>query len=414
MPADPRRKPVPLIHIFRAAIFFMVLFAMARPAYSVRADVGLSNPTVEYKFRESLHFRANVKTNQPIREVLVLFGAQGDPHIVSGAADLSPDGEINLDYDLSNNQLRPFSTIQYRYRVIFQDGTVSTSPYFEFKYQDNRFQWQVLEDQLFRVHWYEGDAALAQRILDVAQEGLPKAQSLVNIPSPVGKIDIFVYANAKELQPVLDPGEVQDVAGHAIPDLNVMLVALPTGPEQPTLIEQRIPHELMHVLIYQFVGPTYANLPAWLNEGLSSDTELSPNPDYEILLEDAFQQGNLLSMSSLCATFPRDASGALLAYAQSASFTRYLHNSFGTSGLTDLLISYANGMDCEHGAESALGSGLPQIERQWRQAVFGEDTNLLALQNLIPWFTISLVIMIGPLSMILIRLRRQPLDAMVH
>ncbi len=412
--AKPGRYPPHFVQLVKAALLSMALLAILLTAFPARADFGISNPTVDYTFRESLHFQANLKTDQPVDEVLVLFGAQGDPHTVSNAVNLAPDGKLSLDYDLTNNQLRPFSTIQYRYRVVFQDGSASTSPYFQFKYQDNRFQWQVLEDKVFRVHWHEGDAAFAQRILDVAQEGLTKVKSLINAPDPTGKIDIFVYTNAKELQPVLDPGEVQDVAGHAIPDLSVMLVALPLGPEQPTLIEQRIPHELMHVMTYQFVGPAYRNLPVWLSEGLASDTELSPNPDYEILLDDAYQQGGLLSMSSLCATFPRDASGALLAYAQSASFTRYLHNSFGTSGLTDLTTSFANGMDCEHGVESVLGVSLNQVERQWRQAVFGEDTNLVALRNLLPWFTISLVIMIGPLSMIVVRMRRQPLDTLAR
>jgi len=156
---------------------------------------------------------------------------------------------------------------------------------------------------------------------------------LLLLPVPSG-LDIYIYADSRTLQSALSPNSESWVAGHAEPDLGVIVVALPPGPDQRLLIQQRIPHELMHVLLYQSTDPGYANLPIWLSEGLASLVELYPNSDYQVLLENAVEKDSLIPMAALCPSFPRQASSALLSYAQAASFTRFLHNSYGTNRLT--------------------------------------------------------------------------------
>ena len=173
-------------------------------------------------------------------------------------------------------------------------------------------------------------------------------------------------------------------------------------------MEQGIPHELMHIMLYQMVGPAYTNLPTWFNEGLASAAELYPNPDYQILLNNAHEKGSLLSIASLCNAFPRDASSALLAYSQSASFVRYLYHTYGTSGLNDMVTTYANGLDCERGAVSRIGKTLEQLERQWRQEVFAENANLTGLTNLFPWLVLSLAVLLGPLGLIFFKVHKEP------
>lgn len=116
----------------------------------------------------------------------------------------------------------------------------------------------------------------------------------------------------------------------------------------------------------------------------------------------------LLRMETLCAAFPRDASSALLAYAQSASFTRYLHAQYGASGLDRLMKSYRDGLDCKRGVEVALGSTLKQLERQWRVNVLNENRTGVAAQNLLPWLVLAFVALAAPLGLALGRLLRKP------
>jgi hypothetical protein len=187
-----------------------------------------------------------------------------------------------------------------------------------------------------------------------------------------------------------------------------MVVSLPKGPEQRLEMERQIPHELMHIMLYQKVGPSYVNLPAWFNEGLSSIAELYPNPDYQVLLESAYEKGTLLPISSLCTSFPRDAAGAYLAYAESASFTRYLHEQYGSLPIDQLVRQYATGLDCERGIEVALGSSISQLERDWRRETLGEDPWLTALTNLAPWLLLLLAILAVPIVLVIVTLRSKP------
>ena len=83
-------------------------------------------------------------------------------------------------------------------------------------------------------------------------------------------------------------------------------MALPESPERQLLAEQRIPHELMHIFLFNSTPLGYKNIPVWLTEGLASLAELYSNPDYPIVLEEAVKDEGLLPMSTLCGGFPRN------------------------------------------------------------------------------------------------------------
>jgi hypothetical protein len=388
------------------ALLFLFLFCLILPARAGYAQASIERPQVEYVFGEHITFHAMIESDVPVEEAVVLFDAEGDPRSESGVATMSPEGELTYRFELANHPLRTFSDVSYRFRLSLAGGEVTTSPNYTFRYEDNRFDWQTLEAPPFVFHWYEGDIAFAQGGLDVAQEGLERIQSLIDVEAPQEHVDIYAYASAGELQVALNPAEDPLVAAHADPELGVVMVALQSGADQRVLMEERIPHELMHVMLAQNLGPEYHNLPAWYKEGLASISELYPNPDYQILLENAYNKNILLSVESLCQAFPQDASNALLAYAQSASFTRHLHRSFGATGLQTLANNYADGLDCVRGFESSFDHSLIQAERQWRQSTFSENVNATALNNLLPWLVMLLVVVGAPILLMLLSLKK--------
>jgi hypothetical protein len=382
-----------------AVIFLMTVLL---PTLPVRAQESPVETDVEYTFGEKITFQAHIQLDQPVSKIEILIDNQ-DPIPMN----LLDDYNASYDYIVNQNTLRAFSKVEYRYYITLQDGQTITTPFDSFDYIDNRHEWFSLQAGPFQANWYEGDVQLGQRVLDVAQSGLQRVQSLMSVPPLQETVNIYVYPNSKEMQSVLKDGQ-NWVAGHADPDLGVIVVALPAGPEQRLLTEQRVPHELMHVMLYHKLGANYANLPTWLSEGLASITELYPNPDYQLLINNAYQKDNLIPFSALCNGFPRDASNALLAYAQSASFTRYLHGEFGSNGIDALVTAYANGLTCERGVEVATGLSLTQLERQWRQQTFSENTQLTAINNLMPWIVLLVVVLGAPLSLALLSMRSQP------
>lgn len=259
---------------------------------------------------------------------------------------------------------------------------------------------------MLKVHWYQGNGNFGQAALDAAQAGL---ESIGNfLPSSIEQpIDIFIYATVDDLQSEQVPGSQSWAAGHADPALGAIMVVIPPGPEQGITMEQRIPHELMHVMLYRQVGAGYETIPVWLREGMATLAEIYPNTEYDRVLADAVSGDRLIPLREICRSFPTETGGAFLAYAEARSFTSYLHDTYGSSGLLDLAAAYADGVDCERGPERAFGVSLSSLESQWRATVLGQNTALVTLQNISPYLVLLCLVLLIPLIGAISTLRRK-------
>ena len=390
------------------AVLLIALACLA--AAPANAQAQIDELSWEYQFGDHILFKARLQSDQAVESAFLFAGEKGGTRTFVEAAKVKALGEgiyeLEYDFDLAEHPLRAFTPVEFRFEVKPVGGGVTSSAIEQLEYTDNRFAWQQLEEKPFRVYWYEGGLAFGQEVLDVAQASLKKAQNMAIVATPE-LVRIYVYPNSADMQETLSLASRDGTAGHADPDLGVVVVSLPSGPEQQLLTEQRLPHELMHVLLYQLSGPGYASLPAWLNEGLASAAELFPNPEYQVLLERAYQNGGLLPISSLCKFFPNDAPSALLAYAESQSFVSYLFNAFGRNGLQSLIAQYADQLDCEKGAAGALGVSLEELEIGWRAERFGENLTRQAILKLLPWLVLLVAALIAPLALVFAWLRRR-------
>lgn len=395
---------------FRLIVCALLLVILFAPV-TAHAQVESVETKVRFQFGETIYFSGEVLSEIPVQTAVLFFQADQDSDTQIGLAQVNPLGgsRYSLIYfhRIADYSIRPFSTIQFHWQLRLADGREVESPIEDATYLDDRFNWQSLEGEQHRVHWYRGDIQFAQEILNTAEQSAANIHKLIPLPSPE-MLDIYVYSDAESMQAALGVEPENWVAGHADLDLGVILVALPEGPEQSLLIEQRIPHELMHMLLYQHIPLGYKNLPTWLSEGLASQAEMYPNPDYRILLEEAVRENSLQPIAELCHTFPAEAYPALLAYAESASFVRYLYNTYGMSGMQDLVYAYANGLDCGRGVESAFGRELSQLEKYWIRNELSQNVALNTFLNLLPWMILSLAVLAAPLTLTLTHLRTKP------
>ena len=142
---------------------------------------------------------------------------------------LNEAGEANYYLDTQLYPIKPFAEIQFFYHFHFQDREEQLSETFSFIYEDNRFDWEYMEDDLFQVFWYGGDLNLGQTILNVAISGLYSAQTYLPIADEF-PIRIYAFKNANDLQTSLLLTQEDWVAGHASPELGVILISAPEGP----------------------------------------------------------------------------------------------------------------------------------------------------------------------------------------
>lgn len=365
------------------------------------------NPTVEFTFGEQFIFKAEITTDENLASVELIFTPEGINNSTVIPVTITPRKNLEAKYEIKpQDVIRPFSTITYQYVVSFNSGDQVSSETFSFQYYDNRHNWMELqESNLFTVHWYEGDLSFGQAIFDAAVNTIDRFKKYLILPNP-HNLDIYVYASPSELQEILELTAQPWVAGHAIPENNLVLVSITPGALQLLDIERQIPHEITHVRINQYLENGYDDIPKWLNEGIATLAESFPNSDYKQIMTAGYENHTLLSFASLCESFPPNASDINIAYAQSDSFVRYIYQEFGANGLQSLLDAYKEGYSCENGPSESFGISLTQLERQWYLETFGE-AQPTSLNGIFAWSILFLVVFITPITSILLSARRK-------
>ncbi len=374
-----------------AFILLLANFQLAR-AQETPQTLPISDLGVSYQFGDSITFQARLNPPAPINEAYLLFRAEGEPTTRVLPLTVGADGLSSLRYDMQPGPIRPFAIIHFQYRVKLQTGEELASEELFINYEDNRFPWQTITEDRLIVHWYAGDLSFGQAVMDVARRGLQRTTELLLIGA-AKPIDIYVYASSTDLQKALEIGGLPFAGGHASPDLHLALVAIAPGLEQGLEMDRKIPHEVAHILTYELTQERYDRLPTWFREGLATQVELAANPDYPQALSLASEKKYLIPLADLCGSFPPDTGRAFLAYAEAESFTRFLLQKYGQTGLLALAKAYGDGLDCEQGAQRALGQPLSQLELDWRASTLGENAGLTALNNLFPYLAILVVLL---------------------
>lgn len=362
----------------------------------VRAQSGaeVSSLTVGHDFGEEIRFRVQIESSNPIKEVLVLFRDVREDNTRIFAMNADGD-EFTYTYDASNNLLNPFAELSLWFQIRLENGEEFTSKKYAYIYTDDRFSWETRADGNLRVHWGQGDESFGQGALDTARNSLANIQRF--FPADDSQpIDIYIYASPTDLQNALFMGGESWVAGHASPALGIVFVSIAPSTQEKIIMQQQIPHELAHVLLYRYVGEGYNRLPTWLLEGIASLAELYPNPDYELALERAVDQNTLIPIKDLCAPFSRDASQAFLSYAEAASFTRYLHSNYGITKLDNLIRTYADGVACDVGAADIYGQPLAYLDAHWQESVLGANLLGVAFRATMPYLLLLAIFLAYP------------------
>lgn len=302
------------------------------------------------------------------RAVVFLRSADTAETDVIIAAAQSGNGQAFLAFrDLTLNPIPIFTTMEYWWHVDFVDGSTFTSDIFSFRYYDNRYEWSQFSSSQDGVtlHLYniDDDPILAQQVFDVGFNSLSSLSQILSQAIPA-ELSIFLYPSEADIKASLLSGGSRN-GGHAEPELNTIILSAPHGTDKYLLIEQIIPHEFAHVMLYHRMGNQYHNLPNWLNEGIASLQEQSPDPAFRLALEHALTNSTTLSITSLCGTFPENPDQSILAYAQSASFVQYLKDIYGTGAISALLDAYKEGTTCQGGVQRVLQRSLSEVESEW-------------------------------------------------
>ena len=156
----------------RASVFILLLLSLACRVVPARGAAETQiNEVVDYTFGGQVDFHLDFAEDSPVQAVQIFLRSQGDERTITGEMAVNGSEAVYV-HNLVNQPLRAFSDIEYWFYIIPQTGEAYYTEPQTFIYIDNRYQWQTIEDELFRVHWYAGGAEFGQSVLDAAWAGL--------------------------------------------------------------------------------------------------------------------------------------------------------------------------------------------------------------------------------------------------
>ncbi|MCB9422316.1 MAG: hypothetical protein H6667_21110 [Ardenticatenaceae bacterium] len=276
-----------------------------------------------------------------------------------------PAASVDLSYvwDTSGGTI-PGAAVIYHWEVTDSAGNQVHSAEQLVRYEDTRYEWQVLENEAIAVWWHDRPTSFGEDVFEIATEAVEKQRELFQADLDF-QMRILIYNDFAEFAEW--NGVVSEfIGGQAFVDQGITAQIVSAYGSQEQWLNDVIPHEISHLYFEQVTFNRRSNPPTWLNEGVAQYNEFGIHLGTLRDVETAAHQGDLIPLSSLEVGFGLfNESRARLAYAEALSAVTYLVETYGNDGMAALLAAYHQGMITDEAFPAALGVTPGQFEADW-------------------------------------------------
>jgi hypothetical protein len=354
-----------LIPLFLA--LFLLLIATLAP---VQAQEGISAlSTTEVQFPTELTFNLRAESAADITQIFLRYKVDKITtvtvtSVVQLEFDPAPLVEASWTWQMKKmlGSLPPGTEIRYSWRIQDASGYQLETAWETVQFNDDRHPWDILTEDDVTLFWYRGELSFAQALLDAANGALERLarDTGAYLEQPVA---VYVYASSKELRDaMLYPQEW--TGGIAFPAYGI--VAIGVEPANLAWGKSAIAHEMAHLLTYQMTFNPYADIPTWLDEGLSMYAEGDLPIDFKSSLAKAISEDSLISVQTISSNFPTNVEEAMLSYAESYSLVEFLIDRYGREKMLHLLSIFKQGSSYDDALLEVYGFDTAGLEELWR------------------------------------------------
>ena len=331
--------------------------------------VTFGKPEGSSKYGEQIEFTQPIELGTPADrlEVRLTFGDSSSPVV----QEMPPSGagkhDLRYTFDFTDGgHLYPNTKITAQWRVYqgADDETGTDGPPVTITYDDDRFDWNILEGDYVRVHWYEGNEAFGRRVLELGEQTVRETAELLGV-STGEPFDFFIYPDTDTFYTAIDPSTQEGVGGQALADLRTMYGQISPGDEGGSEVGRVVPHELVHLVFDTATDNPYHLAPRWLNEGLAVYLSEGNGAEYRQAVQGAVSNNSVIPLDGITGQFPRTFDRLYLAYAESVSAIDYLIRTHGRDALIQLIRSYAEGRTDDEAFRDALGVDVNGFSDAW-------------------------------------------------
>ena len=342
---------------------FAASWLVAGPVRAAGPEFG--RPTISGSFGEEIVATQPVTLDATpdLVEVLVTMGSATAP-IVS-EVPTPDDRTLTLRHPVvaTGDHVLPNTPLRVRWRIT-TDGVARLGPETRTVVADERFDWQTVEGDVVRVHWYDGGREFGERALRIGEAAVADTSREFGVTEDE-PIDFFIYATQDAFYDALGPGTRENVGGQANADIRTLFAQIAPSSIDDPWVENVVPHELIHLVFDTAVKNPYHFPPRWLNEGLAVYLSVGYDLSDRAAVETAARNGQLIPLDGLVGQFPTSATRFSLAYSESVSAVDYIIRTDGRDTMVDLVRSYAQGRTDDEAFEAAIGMDVAAFNDAW-------------------------------------------------
>ena len=353
---------------FALLVLGLVLLAMLAPAILAQEGIIVTADTHEYSFSEQIVFRLVAESSSEINEITLIYRIGGAPVTNLAHPEFSPAKRVEAEYvwRLQRGEIPPGSDVEYSWRVKDAAGNTLETEFITFIYMDDRFTWQSLTEGKVVLYWYDADQTFGQGLLSSTVESLARLEENVGVELEKS-VKIIVYQSKADMQEALTTRgaifeeQIITLGVVVAPDIVLLL-----GAHQD--VDNTIAHELTHVVVHLATDNPYADIPAWLDEGLAMYNEGKLRSGNAQALEAGIRHNRLLSVRSLTAP-TGNPDEVNLFYGEVYSVVDFLLQAYGREKMSELLKVFEEGSLTDDALMKVYGFDQDELDAQWRESV---------------------------------------------
>ena len=349
-------------------------------------QTNVTDNNIVFEFPETATFSATLTADADIVSVVLEYGnkQQTCGEVIAKAyPEFTPGRTVQAVWTWEMRQsgsLPPGAQLWWRWRITDANGIETISETKTATWLDDVHNWKTMSEGNINFHWYRGDTAFAQDLLNAAQSGLEfnRTQSGLITNQP---IDIYIYADTTDMQDAM-LYEPSWTGGRAYSDYNIVVIGI--SEQGLEWGRDAMVHELTHILVGQLTFSCLGSIPTWLNEGLAMFSEGDLDAGSQRQLDGAIRDNTLLSLRSLSAGFAELPDKVNLSYSQSYSVVKYLIGAYGQEKMDSLLTLLRDGTAIDDALQQVYGFDTDRLEDAWRAAIGAQPRTVSAQPTVQP------------------------------
>ena len=361
------------VSVTMMALFAGLAFSTLAVTHADEGNIEVVEAVAESQFPDGIKFSVIANSVDEIDDIRVFFSkVDQQGRSAYRSVDFEPGtnivGETVLPSGRGGDYFPPGTKIEYSFEVRDKAGAVVRTEPKEFVYQDNRFEWLTVVEDLITVYYYgEYVRDRAVTVLEAAKANLEKMLPVLGI-APTEPLRIVSYNNYRHMVPAL-PFRSQAVSeglqtqGMAFSNERVLLV----HGFDPT-VTGTVSHEFTHLLVGEAAGPALSQVPSWLNEGLAEYGNIDPTDDYDAALRYGIFTRRIKPLWYLGA-FSGTPEDIIIAYGQGRSVVQYMISTYGEARMAALFPVLQRTLNIDAALLEVYGMDQFGLDSAWRTAL---------------------------------------------